>query len=160
MYTIKLTLKPYLAEYLQKHYPAREPGLVKFPPSSRLYEMVYDSLRKRPTGEKEEGNVEVILPDPKRKGGVRVTSRTNFISRQAKGRIASAVYRMYWREFHLFMAKRVHFKGDRILDAVLLWISVNGLTQSNEDMLLKNYQRMQQQVKKERIDIHFSAKKT
>ena len=141
MQTVKLTLKPYLAEYLQKRYPATEPGLVKLPPSSHLYYLVLASLRTRPKGAEEDGNVELMLPNPSPYSGKRRPYRINYLAPYAKDRIASVVYAAYWEECHRYMERRIHVHGDTIIGAASSFISVHGLTLSNEDAILKNYQR-------------------
>lgn len=149
MRTVKFTLKPYLSEYLQKRYPAAEPGLVKLPPSSPLYDLLLMSMRGDAMEPSEDWNLEVILPNPSPKSGCR-RPRCNYgLSRHARSKVSSAVYVMYWSDCHRYMERRIHVYGDRIIDAATSFINEYELTLSTEDAILKNYQRWRMR-KKER----------
>ena len=148
MQTVKLTLKPYLAEYLQKRYPAAKPGLVKLPPSSHLYYLVMASLRSRPCGAGEDGNVEILVPNPSPYGNRRRPLRNDYLSLNARIRIASVVYEQYWDDCHRFMERRIQTYGDTIVDAAYAFISAYDLDLSSEAMILKNYQRWRKRYAK------------
>lgn len=141
MKTVKLTLKPYLAEYLQKKYPAAESGLVKIPPASELYDLLLSSMRCDQKEPADDWNVEIILPNPSPSSGCRRSRRHYGLSSAARSRIARAVYVMYWSDCHRYIERRIHVYGDLIIDAASQFVNEYGLMRSNEDAILKNYQR-------------------
>lgn len=64
MFTIRFSIRPYLAEYCSLKYSWPKRSACKIPPSSELHVLFLELLSKRPvTAGREMGNIEFILPN-------------------------------------------------------------------------------------------------
>lgn len=143
MRTIRLALKPYLAEYLIKTYPADEPGMVKLPPTLNLYEVILSNMHgiDKEMTDVDGWNAEIILPNPSQSSNRRLTCKYYGVCGQGRIRISRAVYVLYWSDCHSYLEHRINVHGDTIIDAIYGFIDSRNLTLSTEEAIRKNYQR-------------------
>lgn len=139
MFTIRFSIRPYLAEYCSLKYSWPQRSACKIPPSSELHVLFLELLSKRPlTAGRETGNIEFILPN--HPSGKR-TVTYNYLSQRSQRRIEQYLYVMFWAEFHRFTEYQLHVKGESLLMSVLLFKSKYNIESLSQDAFIKNYQR-------------------
>lgn len=139
MYSIRLQVRPYLAEYCSRKYSWPVSSACKVPPSSELYFLFLDLLSVRPPGAPiDRGNLEFILPN--RSAGKR-PDRFNYLSGRSQERLEQYLYVMFWAEFHRYAEYQIHVRGESLLMSVLLYKSKYCIESLSQEAFIKNYQR-------------------
>ena len=157
MQTIRLAIKPYLAEYLIKTYPSGEPGIVKVPPTLNLYEVILSNMHglKKEKADMDRWNVEIMLPNPSQSSSRRLTCKRYGVSGQGSIRISRSIYALYWSDCHSYLEHRINVHGDTIIDAIYGFLDSRGLTLSTEEAIRRNYQRWRMRRKSHAKDRNF-----
>lgn len=149
MVIAKIAIDPAVAEYARGRYGANERGVVKFPPSSDLYVMIYDFMERRPINRPlDSGNFAFFLPDRREanRAGGKAPEYFNYISEDAAARIEERLRRLMWADFHDYMDRGKHCHGKQYKDLVWQFMEQYGIQSLTEEALLKNYQRWRYKI--------------
>lgn len=139
MITVKISVEPSVAEYINGKYYDYEAGAVRFPPSLDIYILIYDLLQKRPVSNPvDTGNLEFVLPQ-RREGKDPVSF--NYLSARAQKMLGDKMRLMMWAELHDFMDENKHISGIQFKESAFLFMRKYSIESIGEDALLKNYQR-------------------
>lgn len=144
MTTVKISVDPYVAEYIRGKYFDADSGAVRFPATLDIYILIYDLLQKRPANcPIESGNLELILPDRRdaNHAGGKSPEQFNYLSQRAAKRLGDKMRLMMWAELHDLMDENKHIKGIQFKDSVFEFMCRYSIESISEDALLKNYQR-------------------
>lgn len=149
MFTLKITLRPFLAEYLQIKYSWPVRDVVRIPSDSDLYFVLLDLLSRRPpSAPPDRGNCTIVLPN--RSYGKR-PEQFNYLSCRAQLRLQSYVTVMYWAEFHRYVEMQVHVRGHQLHEAVYFWLDMYHIESLSHDAHVKNFQRWRQRQSANRL---------
>lgn len=139
MITVKITVEPYVAEYIRGKYFDTEEGAVHFPSGLDLYVAIFDLLQKRPAESPvDTGNLEFCLPDRRIGKSPEVY---NFLSAESARILGNKMRVMMWAELHDYMDENKHLHGIQFKESVYVFLRRYGIEAITEDALLKNYQR-------------------
>ena len=124
MITTKIQVDQYLAEWLKAKYYDTKVGAVRFPPSTDIYEKIYDVMMARPSSVSpvDSGNLEICLPD-KRDGNYsfgKNPEKYNYISAQGVRILTKRLRAMFWAEVHEVMDENKHLHGIDYKDTATL----------------------------------------
>lgn len=146
MIPVKISVVPYVAEYIKGKYYDTAAGAVHFPSTLDIYVLIYDLLQKRPLNcPLDAGNLEFMLPE-RREGKDPATY--NWLSERAQRRLADKMGLMMWAELHEFMDENKHENGVKFIDSVHQFMCRYGIESISEDGLLKNYQRWRDKLRR------------
>lgn len=139
MVKVKISVDPFVAEYIKGKFYNFEAGTVKFPSSLDIYILIYDLLQKRPANRPiDSGNLEFMLPE-RREGKDPVSY--NWLSDRSQKLLADKMRLMMWAELHELMDENKHIHGIQFKESVFRFMRKYGIESITEDALLKNYQR-------------------
>lgn len=148
MITVKISVEQHVAEYIRGKYYDHEAGAVRFPSALDIYILIYDLLKKHPTGcPVDSGNLEFALPE-RREG--KDPEYYNYLSDRAQKVLGDKLRLMMWAELHDFMDENKHINGVQFKDSVFLFMSKYGIEGITEDALLKNYQRWRDKLRRKK----------
>lgn len=148
MITVKISVEQHVAEYIRGKYYDHEAGAVRFPSALDIYILIYDLLKKRPTGcPVDSGNLEFALPE-RREG--KDPEYYNYLSERAQKVLGDKLRLMMWAELHDFLDENKHINGVQFNDSVFLFMSKYGIEGITEDALLKNYQRWRDKLRRKK----------
>lgn len=147
MITTKITITPYLAEYIIGKYNHCNKGEVRIPDSSDLYHIIWEYMSRRPDNVPvlESGNLEIALPD--RRAG-KDPAVYNYLSVRAVKGIELHIKNMFNQELHSELMdndRRGHFLDN--IDVVHKFLCTYGIVSISEDALLKNYYRYREALR-------------
>ncbi len=147
MITTKITITPYLAEYIIGKYNHCNKGEVRIPDSSDLYHIIWEYMSRRPAEVPvlESGNLEIALPD--RRAG-KDPAVYNYLSVRAVKGIELHIKNMFNQELHSELMdndRRGHFLDN--IDVVHKFLCTYGIESISEDALLKNYYRYREALR-------------
>ena len=147
MITTKITITPYLAEYIIGKYNHCNKGEVRIPDSSDLYHIIWEYMSRRPDNVPvfESGNLEIALPD--RRAG-KDPAVYNYLSLRAVKGIELHIKNMFNQELHSELMdndRRGHFLDN--IDVVHKFLCTYGIESISEDALLKNYYRYREALR-------------
>lgn len=147
MITTKITITPYLAEYIKGKYNHCNKGEVRIPDSSDLYHIIWEYMSRRPDNVPvlESGNLEIALPD--RRAG-KDPAVYNYLSVRAVKGIELHIKNMFNQELHSELMdndRRGHFLDN--IDVVHKFLCTYGIESISEDALLKNYYRYREALR-------------
>ena len=147
MITTKITITPYLAEYIIGKYNHCNKGEVRIPDSSDLYHIIWEYMSRRPDNVPvlESGNLEIALPD--RRAG-KDPAVYNYLSVRAVKGIELHIKNMFNQELHAELMdkdRRGHFLDN--IDVVHKFLCTYGIESISEDALLKNYYRYREALR-------------
>ena len=146
MIPVKISVDPYVAEYISGKYFDAEIGAVRFPASLDIYILIYDLLQKRPLQQPvDTGNLEFVLPE-RREGKDPATY--NWLSKRSQTRLANKMRLMMWAELHELMDENKHLNGIKFIDSAHQFLCRYGIESISEDALLKNYQRWRDKLRR------------
>ncbi len=130
MITVKISVEQHVAEYIRGKYYDHEAGAVRFPSALDIYILIYDLLKKRPTGcPVDSGNLEFALPE-----GARVKTRNITTTYRIERRRFSVINCADdVGELHDFMDENKHINGVQFKDSVFLFMSKYGIEGITED---------------------------
>lgn len=154
MITTKIQVDQYLAEWLKAKYYDTKVGAVRFPPSTDIYEKIYDVMIARPSSVSpvDSGNLEICLPD-KRDGNYsfgKNPEKYNYISAQGVRILSKRLRAMFWAEVHEVMDENKHLHGIDYKDTAYMIARRYDLKGISDDGLLKNYQRWKDKMRRNR----------
>ena len=139
MVKVKISVAPFVAEYIKGKFYNFEAGTVKFPSSLDIYILIYDLLQKRPANRPiDSGNLEFMLPE-RREGKDPVSY--NWLSDRSQKLLEDKMRLMMWSELHELMDENKHIHGIQFKESVFRFMRKYGIESITEDALLKNYQR-------------------
>ncbi|MGM9817188.1 MAG: hypothetical protein ACI304_09080 [Lepagella sp.] len=139
MITVKISVDPYIAEYVNGKFYDPDKDVVRFPSNLDIYVLIFDLLQKRPIScPIDAGNLEFALPD--RRCG-KDPAYWNWLSGRSQKIINDKLRLMMWAELHDFMDENKHIKGIQFKESVYVFMRRYGINAITEDALLKNYQR-------------------
>ena len=139
MVKVKISVDPFVAEYIKGKFYNFEAGTVKFPSSLDIYILIYDLLQKRPVNRPiDSGNLEFMLPE-RREGKDPVSY--NWLSDRSQKLLEDKMRLMMWAELHELMDENKHIHGIQFKESVFRFMRRYGIESITEDALLKNYQR-------------------
>lgn len=147
MITTKITITPYLAEYIQGKYNNCNNGEVKIPDTTDLYYLIWEYMSRRPDNVPvmESGNLIIALPD-RRQG--KDPAVFNYLSVRAIKSIELHIKNMFNQELHSELMdndRRGHFLDN--IDVVHKFLCTYGIESISEDALLKNYYRYREALR-------------
>lgn len=147
MITTKITITPYLAEYIIGKYNYCNSGEVKIPDTSDLYYLIWEYMSRRPDNVSvmESGNLAIALPD-RREG--KDPTVFNYLSVRAIKSIELHIKNMFNQELHSELMdndRRGHFLDN--IDVVHKFLCTYGIESISEDALLKNYYRYREALR-------------
>lgn len=145
MTSIKITITPYVAEYINgKYYDGDVCGCV-FPHHSDIYHLIYDLMGRRPHGMPPErsGNIVLMLPDRREanRAGGKAPEQYNYLSQAAIHSIERKMRLLFWAEVHDLMDENKHLHGISYKDTALDILRRYRIESISDDAILKNYQR-------------------
>lgn len=146
MITVKITVEPYVAEYIQGKYFEYESGVVRFPSSLDIYILIYDLLQRRPANMPvDSGNLEFALPE--RREGKDPLSY-NYLSGRAQKILGDKMRLMMWAELHDMMDENKHIRGIQFKETIFTFMRKYSIESISEDALFKNYQRWRYKLRR------------
>lgn len=145
MVTLKMTVTPYVAEYIRAKYYDRDAGCVRFPPRSDIYHLLYDLMSRRPAGvpPEREGNLVISLPSRREAHHAmgKAPEQYNYLSSAAIHTIDRKMRLMFWAEVHDTMDEQKHLHGRTYKDTAWDILRRYDIQSIGDDAILKNYQR-------------------
>lgn len=139
MITVKISVEPYVAEYIKGKFFDAEAGAVHFPAELDIYITIWDLLQKRPiTSPVDVGNLEFCLPDRREGKNPEVY---NYLSQRSAEILANKMRLMMWAELHDYMDENKHINGIQFKESVYVFMRRYGIEAITEDAMIKNYQR-------------------
>lgn len=159
MVTTKITLTPYLAEYLWGLYNNGSKEPVKFPDNSDLYHLIWDLMIKRPVNIScvDEGNFQIALPD--RRAG-KDPAYYNYLSLKSQKLIEKRVRSMFNTDLHQTIEENENNECSTFtrIDVVHIFMCSYGIDSITEDALLKNYSRWRDNNRKRKVRRKYKKK--
>ncbi len=153
MITTKITIKPFLAEYLIGKYGTPGNPLVKLPSGLDLYHTIYDLTDRRPKEcPVDSGNLELALPETRasHQEGGKPTAIYNYLSQRSAGIIEQKVNVMMRAELHDLMDENKHIYGIDYLNTAYYFLRKYSIEHLSPDALLKDYQRWKAKIRRQR----------
>ncbi len=156
MFTTKVQIKDYLAEYCLAKYSSGVENIVKFPSKSLLVWQIYMLLQKRPANSLfDEGNLEIVIPYSKEKVGViKNPAVYNYITQKGQTLIQRYIYNEFWLEAVTFLFENKVNHGIDYQDSAYLFLQNNNISSLTVDAVVKKGYRYREQKKK------YNTKKT
>lgn len=147
MITTKISITPYLAEYIIGKYNHCNKGEVKIPDTTDLYHVIWEYMSRRPDNVSvvDTGNLIIALPD--RRIG-KDPAVFNYLSVRAVKVIEQHIKNMFNQELHSELMdndRRGHFLDN--IDVVHKFLCTYGIESISEDALLKNYYRYREALR-------------
>ena len=139
MITVRITVKPQVAEYVRGKYASFDRmSPVRFPSHTDIYLMIWEHLARRPAGcGRDEGNLEIVLPV---RHGSKPPEYYNHLGARAQKLIARRLELMMWAEFRRFVETERH-RGTLFTVAVDRFMARYGIESLSEDAFRKSYYR-------------------
>lgn len=136
--TVNIRLEPYLIKYLENKY-GKQP--IEFPKKDRFGAIIPHLLRKPYDSENQfekygQSNLTVVLPWCEEKNVL----YHNFMPASSQALFADIIFKAFRAEFHDFMNEAFNC-GAEIVEAVNVFIDLNGLDPKEFDRLIKERQR-------------------
>jgi len=158
MITTKITITPYLAEYMLGKYNNGADEAMKIPDPSDLYHLIWQLMSKRPkdcTG-MDNGNLEIILPC-RREG--KNPQYYNYLSERSARMIENKIKQEFNEELHSMISDNAE-RGREYLDieVVNMFMCNYCIESVTEDALLKNHQRWKENIRKMRVRRNYKKK--
>lgn len=151
MITTKITITPYLAEYLIAKYNNWSESPITIPDNTDLYHLLWQLMARRPIEASaiDQGNLVINLP--KRRLG-KDPMYFNYLSPHSCTIIQRMVKRMFDLELHEVMTANIrNGRPYRDIDVVYRFMQDYGLESISEDALIKNYYRYKDGLRKKRV---------
>ena len=146
----KITLTPYLAEYMKHKFGNGKEEAINIPDCDDLYHLIWDLMSIRPENVSpvDQGNVTIKLPD-RRLG--KDPQYYNYIKPRYQFLIDAKVRRLFNAELHQLLDEN-HANGhlENNLDLVIRFLTSRSITSISEDALLKNYYRWRDNCRKKK----------
>lgn len=146
----KITLTPYLAEYLIHKFGNGPGTAIVIPDSDDLYHLIWDLMSIRPADVTpiDTGNVTIKLPD-RRLG--KDPQYYNYIKPRYQFLIDAKVRRLFNAELHQMLDENhAHGHLENNLNLVVRFLGSRCITSVTEDALLKNYYRWRENNRKKK----------
>jgi len=158
MIVTKITITPYLAEYLFGKFNNGSIEPIHFPENSDLYHVIWQLMMKRPKNVScnDDGNLLIYLPD-RREG--KNPKTYNYLSPFSACIIEKHVRRMFNEELRSQLADNRE-RGRQFLDIEVVhqFICNYGIESVTEDALLKNFYRWRENLRKMRNRRNYTKK--
>ena len=146
MTTTRISVPPFIAEYILGKYGSFSKSPVRLPDSTDLYHVIYDLLEKRPVdAPADRGNLELILPE--RSCGKRPETY-NYLGQRSQRMLSERMEVMMWADAHSFIDEQKHQHGVDYKDSVIQFCTRYGIESLSEDAFIKNYYRWRGKVRK------------
>ena len=146
MVTTKITISPYLCEYIIGKYNNHDHGPVQFPDNLDIYHAIDDLLERRPANVGvDTGNLEIFLPE-KHFGKNR--DSFNYMGVRSAKIIEQKILVKFWSELHDLLDEQKHMYGIEYINTVYFFLRKYDITSIPEDTILKNYQRWREKTRK------------
>lgn len=152
MYTGKIDIKPYLAQYCQSKFATQFIGVVKFPSHSTLAWLIYTLSTKRPKNKQtDSGNLEFILPQKRERIGVFKNPATyNYFTKKSQTIIQKYIYQEFWIEAHAFLNSHKMRHGIDYQDSAYLLLKKYDIDTLTTDALSKSNYRYRKRINEHR----------
>ncbi len=149
MFTTKIQVKEYLAEYCRAKYPSDLESVVKFPSQGLLVWQIYMLLQKRPvTVELDKGNLEFVIPySRERVGVIKNPAVYNHISEKGQKLIQRYIYNEFWLDAINFMTSNKLHYGIDYQDSAFLFLTNHNIKSLSVDALVKRNYRHREEKK-------------
>ena len=145
IHTIKIELKPHLAEYLKGKF-ADDKGVVRLPRRLSLYHLICDLTAPQPASgyRRETGNVELYLPHLSHG---KCIDRYNYLSRASVKAIEDTVSLMFKSEYidYMTVCKLRHHINYK--DSASMFLVRYGVESITVDALIKSHKRLRDDIK-------------
>lgn len=153
MYTTRINVEKYLAEYAIAKWGDEFKEPVRFPDNTDIYHTVYNLTQKRPLEcPVDEGNLEIVLPSCTADGDeIRKNPAIyNYLSDRSQRVIDRKLRRFFWSEFHEYADVQKEEYDIEYQTSAYNWIIKYRLTGITEDGLTKHYYRWRREFKRKK----------
>ncbi len=153
MFTTKIQVKEYLAEYCRTKYSSELKDVVKFPSQSLLVWLIYMLLEKRPTNMAlDKGNLEFVIPYSKQKIGViKNPAVYNYISEKGQKLIQRYLYNEFWLDAITFINTNKLQYGIDYQDSAFLFLNNHNIKSLSVDAVVKKNYRYREEKKSYKV---------
>jgi len=164
--TTKISITPYLAEYLIGKYNNGSIEAVKFSDESDIYHSIWELMSRRPRNMScvDEGNLEIWLPDRRVGKDPKIY---NYLSQKSASMLEKKIKREFDEELHSMINDNVERgKPYDNIEVIHQFMCSYCIESVSEDALQKNYYRWKECIRKKRIrreykkKLNFSEKRT
>lgn len=159
MISVKITIKPHLAEYLIGKYNNHDTSNpIQFSDNLDLYHTIYDLSERCPANVRQidVGNLWFYLPE--RENG-KSTQVFNYFGRRSVELIEERIEAKFWADIHDYMDYEKHMNGVDFKDSAHIFMTKYGIESITIDALLKNYQRWRDKCRNRKKRRKYSANK-
>lgn len=149
MITTKIKVEGFISDYCIGKWGTDFTEPVRFPDNTDVYHTLYELTDKRPVGQIDRGNLEVVLPTCTRDGDIirKNPEVYNYISERSSCILNRKIKLMFWAELHEFLDSQKHLYGISFLESIYTFMCKYRITKITEDALYKNYQRWRQLIR-------------